>query len=220
MDKKTSIVALSAFVAAVALAIIIMIIMAAAARYSFLIHDTAGKYYRGRALVVVGGVLVCRREPTAHPSRAAAMRAAEEPRSFTFMNMRGIRHIEIIPDREEEPPEGWQPALRDYLGDYTINAAGNDGRLSLRAGKEGVYGTIRFPGWGKGATEYLKNVRIANGAIYFVRSVTTRQEQARLGASRTFVQVYRGAYYRSGTRISGHYTVDGMRKQWDAVKTR
>ncbi len=220
MDKRNAIVALSAVAAAIVLAIIVVVIMAATARYSFLIHDAAGKYYRGRSLVVLGGVLVCRREATAHPSRAAALRAAEEPRSVTFMKMRGIRHIEIIADPEEEPPEGWQPAIRDYLGDYTINAAGNNGRLSLRAGKEGVYGTIRFPDWGKGATEYLRNVRIANGRIYFVRSVSTRQEQARLGASRTFVQVYQGEYYRSGTRIRGYYTVDGMRKQWDAVKTR
>ena len=220
MERKRIIAVAATLAAAVVLPIVAMIIMAASARYSFLIHDTTGKYYRGRALIVVGMLLVCRREPTAHPSRIAAIRAAEEPRSLTFMSMRNVRHIEIIADKEEEAPAAWQPALKDYLGDYTVNAAGNHGYLSLRAGKQGVYGTVRFPEWGKGATEYLKNVRIANGKIYFVRSVYSRQEQIRIGANRPFVQVYSGEYYRSGRRIKGHYTVDGMRKQWDAVKTR
>ncbi|TFH43366.1 MAG: hypothetical protein E4G96_01300, partial [Chrysiogenales bacterium] len=207
MNRKRIIAVVAPVAAAITLPIVVMIIMAATARYSFLIHDTAGKFYRGRALVVVGRLLVCRREATAHPSRIAAIRAPEEPRSLTFMSMSGVRHIEIIADPEEDDPDAWQPVLKDYLGNYVVNAAGNHGYLSLRVGKNGVYGTLRFPEWGKGGTEYLKSVRIANGRIYFVRSVTSRQEQTRLGANRAFVQVYNGEYYRSGGRIKGHYTV-------------
>jgi hypothetical protein len=92
--------------------------------------------------------------------------------------------------------------------------------MSLRAGGGSLYGTIRFPDWGRGATEYLRNVRIVGGKIYFTRSATTAKEIRRLGTTSYFTQEYSGEYFRSGNFIRGYYTVQGARKSWEAFKTK
>ncbi len=192
------------------------------AKYDVLIKEISGSYYRAQTLVIAGNTLICRRDPIDYPTKKEALESKEPSRNLVLISMKQIETIQIMNVQEESKPflGTWQPALRDYVGDYTINAAGNRGFMSLRAGGEALYGTIRFPEWGKGATEYLKNVRIVGGKIYFTRSATTAYEIKRLGTNKYFVQHYRGEYFQSGNYIRGTYTVQGETKAWEAVKKR
>lgn len=202
-----------------ALAIVIVLVMTVSSRQKVLVKDMAGNYYRARSVIIVGPVVVYSRDPAGYPNRKAAIESASEERKLSVVSLKSIAFIEIMaaPD-EGEGLAAWKPGLKDFIGDYVVNAAGNHGYLSLRASGGSVYGTIRFPGWGRGATEYLKGVRISGGTIYFIRSVTTPQEMKRLGASAYFTQQYTGEYFQSGRLIKGYYTVYGQRKQWEARK--
>jgi hypothetical protein len=205
----------------VALALVIVLIMTVSTRQNVLVKDTAGNFYRARSLMIAGPVVICSRDPSNFTTRKAALDSASAERKPSAVFMKNIAFIEIMaaPD-EGEGLTAWQPGLKDYIGDYVVNAAGNHGYLSLRASGGAVYGSLRFPGWGRGATEYLKGVRIAGGKIYFTRSVTTQQELKRVGANAYFTQQYSGEYFQSGGLIRGYYTVNGQRKYWEARKGR
>src|SRR3990172_5790793 len=199
----------------------LIILLAAFSSYDALVKDSDGSFYRAHALFIAGDALICVRDGTTYASRKDALAGKEDDKGLAFFSMKKIDFIEIIRDQEAGGfLPGWQPTLQDYVGDYVINAAGNHGYLSLRAGKGYLYGTVRFPEWGRGVTEYLKNVRIAGGKIYFTRSAVTRNELNRLGMRYSFIQEYSGEYYRSGNAIRGFYTVNGARKAWEAVKGR
>jgi hypothetical protein len=221
-DKKRIAAYLIPAVAGIILTLLLFLVITASTSLEVLIKDREGNFYRARALFVAGSVLVCRRDTLGFATRKEALQNRDDGRSLTLLSLKRIEFIEITGGSGEQGPAlgAWQPALKDYIGDYSMNAAGNRGYLSLRASGSYLYGTIRFPDWGRGGTEYLKNVGIANGKLYFTRSVTTRQELTRLGANAYFTQYYSGEYLRSGNLVRGYYTVQGVRKSWEAVKTR
>lgn len=222
MDKKRITACAIPALIGMAFLLILLIVITISSRYDAIVKDRAGNFYRGRSLFIAGNLFICARDSMSFATRSLAAASPADDRSLSVVSLESVEFIEIIPGEEEESSQlgAWHPALKDYIGDYTVNAAGNHGYLSLRAGGSAVYGTIRFPDWGRGATEYLKNVRIVSGTLYFTRSVTTQQELKRLGASAYFVQQYSGEYLRSGNLIRGYYTVHGERKQWEAVKKR
>ncbi len=223
MPDKKRIMAIVFPLAAGALAVVAIIcFLAVIARYDALVKDTDGNFYRARALVIAGDTFICSRDTLNYSTKQGALQGKDTERSLSLVSMKRVEYIEIIGGKDEEGPAlgAWQPSLKDYVGDYTVNAAGNRGYLSLRAGGGYLYGTIRFPDWGRGATEYLKNVGIANGRLYFTRSVTTQQELRRIGANAYFTQQYSGEYLRSGNLIRGFYIVNKERRQWEAYKNR
>ncbi len=191
-------------------------------RNDLLIRDDTGSYFRARTIFVAGGLVLCSRERPGFATRADALRGPAADSGISLISLKHVQLIEFIggPDAEGPGLAGWNPSLKDLIGDYNMNAAGNRGYLALRTYGGAVYGTVRFPEWGRGATEYLKNLTIANGRISFVRSATTKQELSRLGAASPFIQVYSGEYLRSGGFIRGVYTVQGQSKSWDAVRIR
>lgn len=220
-DKKHIKLIAASLAAGIIITLAVMLLLAAFARYDALVKDTAGNFYRARALFVAGNLFICSRDSSNYSTKRGALQGKETGRSLSLVSMKRIEYIEISATEEAGPALGaWQPSLKDYVGDYTVNAAGNHGYLSLRAGNGYLYGTIRFPDWGRGATEYLKNVGIYNGKLYFTRSVTTPQELRRIGGSAYFTQQYSGEYLRSGNLIRGYYTVNKERKQWEAYKKR
>ncbi len=208
--------------AGITIALGVIIYMASSAKYDVLIKENNGSYYRAQALVVAGDALICRRDPGNFPTKKEAVESKETGRKLSYISMKQIETIQIMSPQEESGPslQAWQPLLKDYVGDYTVNAAGNRGFMSLRAGGGGLYGTIRFPEWGRGTTEYLKNVRIVGGKIYFTRSATTPYEIKKLGTNKYFIQNYSGEYFRSGSYIRGTYSVQGEMKSWEAVKNK
>lgn len=220
MDKKRITAFALPALAGMAFLLILLLVMTVSSGYEAIIKERSGGYYRARSLFIAGTLFICTRDSMTFTSRSLAAASPADKRGLSIMSLNSVEFIEIIPGTEDEGPRlgSWHPALKDYIGDYTVNAAGNHGYLSLRASGSAIYGTIRFPDWGRGATEYLKNVRIVKGKLYFTRSVTTAQELKRLGASAYFLQQYSGDYYKSGNLIRGFYVVHGERKAWEANK--
>ena len=199
-----------------------MVIMTVSSGYDVLVKDTDGGFYRAHGIFIAGNLLICTRDSLTFTTRNDAFQSKEENKNFSIISMRQVQFIEVISRPNDSGPAlgAWQPSLKDYIGDYTVNAAGNHGYLSLRASGGYLYGTIRFPEWGRGATEYLKYVRLVDGKIYFTRSITTPQELQRIGGNSYFVQQYSGEYFQSGSLIRGYYTIQGSQKTWEAVKSR
>ena len=209
-------------IAAAVTATLVLAFMGAFSRNEVLIRDDTGSYYRAQTRFMAGGLILCTRDRSGYTTRAEALRGASADTVLSLVSVKRVQLIELIgvPDPEGPGLAEWRPGLKDCIGDYQINAAGNRGYLAIRAYGGSVYGTVRFPEWGRGATEYLKYMTIANGRISFTRSVTTKQELSRLGAPSFFVQAYSGEFLRSGGLIRGFYTVQGQRKSWEAVKIR
>jgi hypothetical protein len=222
IDKKRIREIIIPLIAGMFLIIAVIIITIASSSYDVIVKETDGGYYRAHALFIAGNVLICSRDSLTFTSRNDAFQSKEENKNFSLISMKQVQFIEVFSRPEDSGPAlgAWQPSLKDYIGDYTVNAAGNHGYLSLRASGGYLYGTIRFPEWGRGATEYLKYVSLINGKIYFTRSVTTPQELQRIGGNAYFVQQYSGEYLQSGNLIRGYYTIQGTRKTWEAIKNR
>ncbi|HQF10116.1 MAG TPA: hypothetical protein PLM53_17300 [Spirochaetota bacterium] len=221
-DKKHIKIVVISLAAGILATVVMLFLLAAFARYDALVKDTSGNFFRARSLFIAGNLFICSRDASNCPTKQGALQAKDTGRSLSFVSMKQVEYIEITGGKDEEGPAlgAWQPSLKDYVGDYTVNAAGNHGYLSLRASGGYLYGTIRFPDWGRGATEYLKNVRIYNGKLYFTRSVSTQQELRRVGANAYFTQQYSGEYLRGGNLIRGYYIVNKERKQWEAYRNR
>jgi len=205
------------------LIIAVIVILSASSRYDVIVKEADGAYYKAHSLFIAGNILLCSRDSSTFTTRDGAFQSKEENKNLALISMRQVQFIEVISRPDDTGPAlgAWQASLQDYIGDYTVNAAGNHGYLSLRATAGGyLYGTIRFPEWGRGATEYLKYVRLINGRIYFTRSVTAPQELQRIGGNSYFIQDYSGEYFKSGNLIRGYYTIQGARKTWEAVKNR
>lgn len=203
--------------------IAVIVILALSSGYDAIVKDTDGGFYKAHGLFIAGNLFICSRDSLTFTTRNDAFQSKEENTDLSLISMKKVQFIEIISKPDDSGPAlgAWQPSLKDYIGDYTVNAAGNHGYLSLRATAGGyLYGTIRFPEWGRGATEYLKYVRLVNGKIYFTRSVTTPQELQRIGGNSYFIQEYSGEYLQSGNLIRGYYTIQGSRKTWEAMKNR
>jgi hypothetical protein len=222
IDKKRMREILIPLFAGMFLIIAVIVILTASSKYDVIVKEIGGGYYQAHALFIAGSVLICSRDSLTFTTRNDAFQSKEENKDLSFISMKQVQFIEVLSRPDESGPAlgAWQPSLKDYIGDYTLNAAGNHGYLSLRASGGYLYGTIRFPEWGRGATEYLKYVRLVDGKIYFTRSVTTPQELQRIGGNSYFIQQYSGEYFQSGNLIRGYYTIQRSRKTWEAVKNR
>jgi hypothetical protein len=221
-EKKQNRIIIICLAMGIILPVAVIILITALSKYDVLVKETSGSFYRARGLFVAGNLGICVRTTASFATKKQALDSGEPATNLSFISMNQVEAIEVLIGRDEKGQvlPGWQPTLKDYIGNYTINAAGNHGYMALRASGGYIYGTIRFPEWGKGATEYLKNVKIVSGKIYFTRSATTQQEIRRLGASSYFVQYYSGEYFRSGNYIRGYYMVKEEKKSWEAAKNR
>jgi hypothetical protein len=183
-----------------------------------------GKYLKISASFSIPGYYIVRRSSDEFQNKDAALNDAAPASQFSFISMNDIDSIEFSPTKEIIKASGskdtWSATLKDYIGEYRINAAGNNGFLYLYARNGQLYGTIRFPGWGKGAVENLKNVRINSGAISFTRSAQTKAELDNLAIHTAFVQNYTGNYVHSGKSIKGTYVSLGVTKYWTAEKNK
>ncbi len=76
----------------------------------------------------------------------------------------------------------------------------------------------RFDGWENNTPQPLKELRVNNGKIYFVRSVSTADEMKKYGATRFFSQTYRGDFSADGRQIKGEYNESGTESRWEASR--
>jgi hypothetical protein len=186
--------------------------------YTVLVKDRDGGFYMARSLVILGDTMLCIKSGSIHHNRKEALEDPMGKTSLTSVSISSVAFIEIIAPTEEEaePSPGTVPP--QFLGSFNIVAAAHRGYLQLWSRDGRVYGSIRFPNWARGKVEYLKGVSISGNNIRFVRSVTTREVQVRIGSSTYFTQVYYGTYYSNGRLIKGYYTRDGHRGLWEAKK--
>lgn len=188
------------------------------------VKTSDGMYHRFNALSSIPGLLILKGSPKGYDNRENALNESDTVSSLFFISSDTVDIIDYtIPAAAAAQSfsgksDGWNIKFKDYIGEYQINAAGNNGFLFLYARGNSVYGTVRFPSWGKGLQEPLKNLRIGNGTISFTRSAVTTQELTRLGITTPFTQEYSGSYLHSGKTIKGTYSVLGVKKNWDAER--
>jgi len=186
--------------------------------YSVIIEDKDMNFYRAGNLFICGNTVICRMDPEPVKER---VKLPEENRArfiFKTLSMQDIISIETVQAQQVET-KGTLQVNREHLGRFKIHLQGYQGILVLGVSNERVYGTVRFPQWGKGAVETLKGVRISGGEVNFIRSASTEEEMKRLGANYLFKQKFSGSYSPSGKVIKGFMVNDrGERHEWDAAR--
>lgn len=211
---RIAVIVLSALLLAL---LIIPLIRTACASHSGLLLDTEGNYSMIKNFHLCGDTLICRKSSFSSQQRDMAL--ADETGSFSLsiISTKKIKSIELIQAQDEETGEIAEANV--LLGKFKINVQGHEGTLVLYEEEGKIHGTVRFPGWANGATEYLKNVKITGEKISFTRSATTVKEMRRLGANNLFTQRFSGTYNKSGKRIWGQFVNDRREKyQWEAMK--
>ncbi|MCP4138089.1 MAG: hypothetical protein GY754_44410 [bacterium] len=202
------------------------LILGMCSSYKALIKNTDKKYYKAKAVYIIGDTLLCLKDSEIYTSRKRALKGEDKSFSPAIVSMKDVVFIELIHDPEEKPEPEEKPRAAGsvsgrYLGKYRINAENNHGFLYLKRSKSGrAYGSIVFPKWARGVFEKLKNVKVENGRIRFTRSATSRQEMERLGINKPFTQKYSGVYKQGGYRIDGTYSIPTGNRNWAAVKVK
>ncbi|MDY6967284.1 MAG: hypothetical protein SVR08_01325 [Spirochaetota bacterium] len=107
---------------------------------------------------------------------------------------------------------------KKYLGEYRINVYGYKGVFKLNIINGKLSGTIRFLSWGKGVEEKLKNLKIQNSKISFIRSISTQKDKDRIGATRFLYQRFFGKFSKDGDSIQGYYEDSGSQNTWQAKR--
>jgi hypothetical protein len=199
--------------------ILIALLTAFVPEYSVLIMDSHSKFYRGKKIFLMGNTLICIRDRGSYKTRREALEVLDPDYRLALIPVHKVKRIEIIPESPDDDQD-ISGIPGKFIGGYRIVASGHKGILNLFVSKGKLYGSVKFPEWGKGVWEYLKYIRISNNRITFTRSITTAKELRRIGAQSYFIQRYSGTYSQNGKVIKGIYTVRSTRNQWEAVRIR
>jgi len=176
---------------------------------------------RGKNLFICGGSVICMKGTVEETDKSNLPAPEESSYSLSILSLNELRLIEIEQPEVEADIIGEGPVDIKYLGSYKIQLQGYIGKLRLYKNKDKISGTVRFPDWANGKTEYLKNIRISGDRISFTRSANTDAEVRRLGASSYFTQRFTGRYTHGGRYIKGYLTNHRKeRHQWDAERER
>jgi hypothetical protein len=222
MDKKKKDVlnkaALILLSASLIFLIAVPIVKVMTSSYSVIIKDKDLNFFRGGNLFICGNTIIVKRDSETVKNKTSLPEPDAGRFYYTILSMKNIISIEIF--QEEEIIEAdISPVPPQYLGRYKIRLQGHEGILVIGASKDRLYGSVRFPGWGKGAVEYLKGVRISSGGVRFTRSASTAEEIRRLGANYLFKHNFSGRYNSSGKVIKGIMINNrGERFEWEAEK--
>lgn len=215
LKKSAPMLALAAILLAIVLALVI------SPSYSVLVLDADSQYYRARVLFMFRNHIACMKDEAVFQSRDIALAHQMKDYGIALVSLDEIKLLEVLPEElygEEEPAEADLPV--SHYGKFKINASGHIGYLYLSAGEKGVYGTIRFPDWGLGAYEKLKDIKVGKDTISFTRSVTTPQEMRKTGAPVYFTQKYQGKYLLGGKIIKGQYRTAQGKFLWEAQRVK
>lgn len=219
--KKKSLLFRITFVllaAAVILLIAVPVVKVLSSSYTVIIKDRDMNYYRAGNIFICGNTVICRIDSVSAKEKSMLPEEDRSRFSFKILSMQNIADIEIVQD-EDTAADQALPVHPGHLGRFKINLQGHEGILVLGISKERVYGSVRFPQWGKGAVENLKGIRISSGEVKFTRSASTPEEMKRLGANYLFKQKFSGKYNSSGKVIKGFMTNDrGETHEWEAVR--
>lgn len=108
--------------------------------------------------------------------------------------------------------------LKTATGTFNVTMGPYRGELATYVKDGRFYGTLKFYNWGNGTPQPLKNLRINNNRIYFVRSITTKDELERYGGTAYFTQEFFGIFSADGNLIRGYYRYLGAQDNWEAKR--
>jgi len=215
MKKKLKIIGIT-IAATLAILLICTIVITMTTSYRGVIKKIEGNFYNAKHMVLIGSTVLCMKGDSIHSTRKSAFSSEDEDYSISLISLKDISLIEFVFEDEDEeiatdiPPE--------YLGTYRVNVTGHKGYLYLAVKKGRLYGGFRFPNWAKGVYEPLKRVRIYNGKISFIRSVTNRKDLQRVGANTYFTQYFYGNFKNDGKLIVGSFMHRGAKNYWEGFK--
>ena len=185
---------------------------------NFIITERDGKMYRAKKFFACGVTIVFMKSADGESDKIRTLETVNSDYKLCIISIKDLKNIEIIGE-ETIIEEIIEKVEARFLGKYRIQVQGHTGSLRLWIKDNRVSGTVQFPQWGKGATEYLKGVKISNGGISFTRSASSIKEINRLGANSYFTQKFSGRYSNSGKKINGFFINDRQEKhQWEADK--
>jgi len=220
-DKKKkmyTLIILLTLSAAVIFLITLPVVKVLNSSYSVIIKDKNMNYFRAGNLFICGNTIICKKDSESVQDRTMIPEEDRSRYSYKILSMQEIISIEILQDEDAAVIE-LSDVNPQYLGRYKIQLQGHEGILVIGVSKDRIYGTVRFPQWGKGAVEYLKGVRISSGEVRFLRSASTPEEIKRLGANYLFKQKFSGTYSSSGKVIKGIMINDRREKyEWEAMR--
>jgi len=124
---------------------------------------------------------------------------------------KGIKYNNQIPAASDLSTEA-------FLGIYKLIQVGFTGFINFSFDHGVFSGTIKFNDWGTSLPEKLKDISIKGNKIYFVRSITTKQEQSKYGSKRFFRHKYYGEFTDGGSKIRGYFVTSGAERKWEAEK--
>ncbi len=212
---KISIVLLTIFLI---LLIVFPVVKVLNSSCSVIIKDREMNYYRAENLFICGNTIILKRDSEMVKDRSLLPEDDLSRYSYKILSMPDIISIEIVSD-EETTGDLVSTVTPQHIGKFKIKLQGHEGVLVIGVSKERIYGTVRFPQWGKGAVETLKGIRISSGEVRFLRSASTQQEITRLGANYLFKQKFSGTYSSNGKVIKGFMVNDrGEKYEWEAVR--
>jgi hypothetical protein len=187
----------------------------------YIITHKDDRAVRGKKIFIFGDTVICMKGSVEETDKTKLPAIEQSTYSLSILSLKELRLIEIEEPAEESEVPGNGPVDIKHLGSYRIQLQGYTGKLRLYKNKDKISGTVRFPDWANGKTEYLKYMRISGDRISFTRSATTDAEVSRLGANSYFTQKFSGRYSDGGSSIKG-YLVNHRkeRHQWDAVRER
>jgi len=112
--------------------------------------------------------------------------------------------------------------LKKFSGSYKTYINSFEGIINIYfdESKGRISGTIKFFKWGTEESEEMKDLRINNNKLYFIRSITSVEEQKKFGGNRYFVQKFYGEFFNNGNEIRGQYVEAGTESLWRAAKNK
>lgn len=108
--------------------------------------------------------------------------------------------------------------VENHTGLFEVTMSGYRGEIFIGVADGVFYGTIKFFNWGNGVPQPLKDLRVNEEKVYFVRSITTREEIDKYGGTATFRQEFYGIFSKDKKLIGGYYRYAGTQDNWEAVK--
>lgn len=106
----------------------------------------------------------------------------------------------------------------NHTGTYDFKMGAYKGEIFIGVADGAFYGTILFHNWGNGIPQPLKNLKVNEDRIYFIRSLTTREEIDKYGGTAVFTQEFYGIFSKDRKIIRGYYRYAGTQDSWEAVK--
>lgn len=127
-----------------------------------------------------------------------------------------LEHKEIIKGNSVKESGINDP--QNHIGSFGVSMSGYKGEIFIGMADGMFYGTIMFYNWGNGTPQPLKELRVNEDRVYFIRSITTKEELEKYGGTAIFTQEFYGIYSKDRKIIRGYYKYAGTQDSWEAVR--